>query len=52
MAIPVDKVNQVIEDNKAGKMPEKLEEFAHISEPKADFESVVGQDDLTRFDNQ
>ncbi len=52
MAIPVEKVNQVIEDNKAGNMPDKLEDFAHISEPKADFESVVGQDDLTRFDNQ
>jgi cell fate regulator YaaT (PSP1 superfamily) len=51
MAIPVEKVIQVIEDNKAGNMPEKLEEFAHISEPKAEFENVVGQDDLTRFDN-
>jgi cell fate regulator YaaT (PSP1 superfamily) len=51
MAIPVDQVIAVIEDNKTGKMPEKLEDFAHISEPKADFVIVVGQDDLTRFDN-
>jgi len=51
MAIPVEQVIQVIEDNKAGNLPEKLENFAHISEPKADFENVVGQDDLTRFDN-
>jgi len=51
MAIPVDRVIQVIEDNKAGKLPEKLEDFAHISEPKAAFENVVGLDDLTRFDN-
>ncbi len=51
MAIPVAQVIQVIEDNKAGNLPEKLENFAHISEPKADFENVVGQDDLTRFDN-
>ena len=52
MAIPVEHVIKVIEDNKAGILPEKLEDFAHISEPKADFETVVGQDDLTRFDNQ
>jgi cell fate regulator YaaT (PSP1 superfamily) len=51
MAIPVEKVIQVIEDNKNGKIPEKLEDFAHISEPKTDFENTVGQDDLTRFDN-
>ena len=51
MAIPVEHVIKVIEDNKAGILPEKLEDFAHISEPKADFETVVGQDDLTRFDN-
>ena len=51
MAIPVDKVIQIIEDNKAGNMPEKLEDFAFISESKTDFENVVGQDDLTRFDN-
>jgi hypothetical protein len=34
MAIPVDKVIQIIEDNTAGNMPEKLEDFAYISEPK------------------
>ena len=51
MAISVDNVIQIIEENKTGKMPEKLEDFAHISEPKTEFENVVGQDDLTRFDN-
>lgn len=51
MAIPVENVLQIISDNKAGKVVEKLEDFAFISEPKADFENVVGQDDLTRFDN-
>jgi hypothetical protein len=51
MAIPVDKVILIIEDNKTGNMPEKLEDFAFISESKTDFENVVGQDDLTRFDN-
>jgi cell fate regulator YaaT (PSP1 superfamily) len=51
MAIPVEQVIKVIEDNKEGKVPEKLEDFAHVSEPKAAFENVVGLDDLTRFDN-
>ncbi|MCX6252149.1 MAG: regulatory iron-sulfur-containing complex subunit RicT [Bacteroidetes bacterium] len=51
MAIPVDSVRKIIEDNKNGIFPEKIEEFAFISEPKTDFENVVGQDDLTRFDN-
>jgi len=51
MAIPVDQVIQVIEDNNAGKVPDKLEDFAYVSEPKAAFENVVGLDDLTRFDN-
>jgi len=51
MAIPVDNVIQIIEENKSGKLPEKLEDFAFISEQKTDFENVVGQDDLTRFDN-
>ena len=51
MAIPVEKVIEVIKDNEAGNFPEKLEDFAHISEPKAEYENVVGQDDLTRFDD-
>jgi cell fate regulator YaaT (PSP1 superfamily) len=51
MAIPLDKVLQILEDNKQGKMPEKLEDFSYISEPKSDFENVIGQDDLTRFDH-
>ena len=51
MAIPLDKVKQIMEENKKGKLPEKLEEFAYISEPKSEFENVVGQDDLTRFDH-
>jgi hypothetical protein len=51
MAIPLDKVKEILEENKKGKLPEKLEDFSYISEPKSDFENVVGQDDLTRFDN-
>lgn len=51
LAISVDNVIKVIEENKKGFLPEKLEIFAFITEPKVEFENVVGQDDLTRFDN-
>ncbi len=50
-AIPVDKVIAIIEDNKNGVMPEKLEDFTKVIEKKSEFESGAGQDDLTRFDH-
>ncbi|MDP4281147.1 MAG: regulatory iron-sulfur-containing complex subunit RicT [Bacteroidota bacterium] len=52
MAIKVENVNQIISDNKNGIIPEQLEDFSFIFEQKSEFENVVGQDDLTRFDNQ
>ena len=51
LAIPLDKVLQIISDNKQGIIPEKLEEFAHITEQKTDYDTLVGQDDLNRFDH-
>jgi len=51
MALPVDKVIEIINKNKKGKFPEKLEDYAYSKEQKVDFENVVGQDDLTRFDD-
>jgi cell fate regulator YaaT (PSP1 superfamily) len=51
MAIPAENVIQIIEENKKGSLPEKLEDFAFIEETKSEFENVVGQDDLTRFDH-
>ncbi len=51
MAIPVEKVREIIEQNTRGVFPEKLEDFAKIKEQKVDFENVVGQDDLRRFDS-
>jgi cell fate regulator YaaT (PSP1 superfamily) len=51
LAISVDSVIQIIADNKKGVFPEKLEDFAFISEQKSDYESFVAQDDLTRFDH-
>ena len=51
LAIPVDSVKEIMESNKQGKYPENLDEFAHQTEKKVDFNSVVGLDDLTRFDH-
>jgi cell fate regulator YaaT (PSP1 superfamily) len=51
LAIPVDKVREIIERNAKADYPEKLEDFSNIKEHKVvDFENVVGQDDLNRFD--
>ena len=45
-------VLEIIEDNKQGKSVEGLEDFdaENLEETKIDFENVVGQDSLTRFD--
>jgi cell fate regulator YaaT (PSP1 superfamily) len=51
LAIPLENILQIIRDNETGIIPEKLEDFAHITEQKTDYENVVGQDDLTRFDH-
>jgi cell fate regulator YaaT (PSP1 superfamily) len=48
----LDKVQEVLAQNKQGKSPESLEMFvqAYVEEPKHDYENVVGQDSITRFD--
>lgn len=51
MAIPVDKVKLIIEENQKGNLPERLEDFSHITETKSEFDTNPGQDDLTRFDH-
>ena len=48
--IPLDGVKSIMEQNRKGQFPEKLEDFIKVKEKKTDFENVVGQDDLTRFD--
>lgn len=50
MAIPVDKVKEIIQINRKGKNIDKLEDFARKIDKKVEFENVVGQDDLRRFD--
>jgi cell fate regulator YaaT (PSP1 superfamily) len=53
IAVSVDKVNEIIALNKDGKKAAALrdETFA-VAKPAFDFENVVGQDDLSRFDNK
>jgi cell fate regulator YaaT (PSP1 superfamily) len=51
MAIPVDNVILIQEENKKGNLPEKLEDFSQITEKKSEFDNGAVQDDLTRFDH-
>ncbi|HET6245540.1 MAG: hypothetical protein H0V01_03535 [Bacteroidetes bacterium] len=50
--LTVDRVMEVMEMNKNGTKPEDLGEQVKVKVEKAhDYENVVGQDSLTRFDN-
>lgn len=51
--ISTSQANEIIEINKKGKKITSLEEYAaeHVEDTKVEFENVVGQDSLTRFDN-
>ncbi|MGY5352063.1 PSP1 domain-containing protein [Wenyingzhuangia sp. IMCC45533] len=50
--LTLDQVNEILEENKKGNKVESLEEFdaENAEDTKIDFENVVGQDSLTRFD--
>tara|TARA_B100000886_G_C20423662_1_gene492844 strand:- start:2274 stop:3434 length:1161 start_codon:yes stop_codon:yes gene_type:complete len=49
--LPLDYVNKIIEQNTKGVFPKKIEQFFNeIDEPKNDYENVVGQDNINRFD--
>lgn len=50
MAIPLDKVNEIIRMNKSGKLPDKLEDFAETTEQKAEYETGQENDNFYRFD--
>ncbi|MCF8234530.1 MAG: hypothetical protein K9G67_06530 [Bacteroidales bacterium] len=50
MAIPIDKVKQIIKMNKKGKKPEKLEDFALSKEQKSEYDNDMDMGDLDRFD--
>ena len=51
--ITTDQANEIIALNKKGKKVASLEEYATelIEDTKVEFENVVGQDSLTRFDS-
>ncbi|MEZ4796907.1 MAG: regulatory iron-sulfur-containing complex subunit RicT [Flavobacteriaceae bacterium] len=51
--LTVDQANEIIELNAQKKKAQSLEEYASelIEDTKAEFENVVGQDSLTRFDS-
>ena len=52
--LPIDRVKEVIEMNKNGIKPEDLllKPAFKVVEKKPDYENVVGQDSLTRFDQK
>jgi hypothetical protein len=51
--ITTEQANEIIAKNKAKEKVASLEEYAaeHIQDTKNEFENVVGQDSLTRFDS-
>ncbi len=51
--VPIERVNEIIALNKKGKKPDELIDPASVVEDKAlDFQNVVGEDSLTRFDDR
>lgn len=54
VAVSAERVKEVMELNKKGEIPDVLAEqvFEDVVEKELDYLNVVGQDDLTRFDNK
>lgn len=56
IALDADVVKEIIAKNEKGQKPDSLEEFITINEQETiltpDYDNVVGQDSLTRFDNK
>ncbi len=51
--VPVERVREIIGINKAGKKPDRLVELGDIEPAKAmDFNDVIGQESLTRFEDK
>ncbi len=50
--VPVERVREIIEINKKGQAPERLLELSDVEPVKSmDFNDVIGQDSLTRFES-
>jgi cell fate regulator YaaT (PSP1 superfamily) len=52
MAIPLEKVQEIISSNTAGTVPEQLEDFAVTMEQKTDYVNAIEQEELSRFDEE
>lgn len=52
MPLALDKVKEIIVLNKKGKPIDKLEDFVQKQEKKVEYDNIMGQDDLTRFDKK
>ena len=51
--VPVERVHEIIEMNKKGKNPDRLIDIEDVPvSSKNDFNDVIGQDSLTRFENK
>ena len=51
--VPVERVGYIIEENKKGKIPEKLIEFEENTPvAEKEYSDVIGQDSLTRFEGK
>jgi len=53
VAVPVERVKEVIRMNRKGRKPDKLvtEQYENTTKKEDTFHNVVGQEDLNRFDN-
>ncbi len=51
-AVPVERVDEIIEMNKKGEMPESLLTHEDIPKINISYQNDVGQDSLTRFDDK
>ena len=52
IAVPLEKVKEIMSLNKKGKIPERLEDFVQNKESKSDFENATDQMELNRFDKK
>jgi cell fate regulator YaaT (PSP1 superfamily) len=50
--LPLDRVKEIIALNKNGEEPDTIELKNIVLEEKIDFENVIGQDSINRFDNK
>jgi cell fate regulator YaaT (PSP1 superfamily) len=51
-SVKIGRVFEIIEMNKSGKKPDKLTDNTHSPREKIDYEDLVGQESINRFDKQ